>query len=127
MYNEPECYVCHNFGHKASNCHLKDYKTDPRLNYSAGSNKVWKKKEDNKCGLVLSVQKKKGPWYIDSGCSKHMSGDKSKFLSISENKSGNDAPRKIKGKGVVNLSNGKGKAQDVLFVEGLKHNLPSVS
>ena len=22
-------------------------------------------------------------WYLDSGCSKHMTGDKSKFLSIS--------------------------------------------
>jgi len=76
LYNEPECYVCHNFGHKASNCHLKDYKTDPRVNYSAESAKVWKKKENNKCVLVLSVQRKKDPWYIDSGCSKHISGDK---------------------------------------------------
>ena len=56
-----------------------------------------------------------------------MTGDKSKFLSLSESKSGNDAPRKIKGKGMVGLSNGKGKAQDVLFVDGLKHNLLSVS
>ena len=57
---------------------------------------------------------------------------KSKFLSLSENKSrnvtfGNDAPRKIKGKGMVKLSNGKRKSQDVLFVDGLKHNLLSVS
>ena len=61
-----------------------------------------------------------------------MTGDKSKFLFLSESKSryvtfGNDAPRKIKGKGMVGLSNGKGKAQDVLFVDGLKHNLLSVS
>jgi len=34
LYNEPECYVCHNFGHKASNCHMKNYKTKPRMNYS---------------------------------------------------------------------------------------------
>ena len=52
-------------------------------------------------------------------------------MSLSENKSGNvtfgnDAPGKIKGKGMVKLSNGKGKAQDVLFVYGLKHNLLSV-
>jgi hypothetical protein len=40
---------------------------------------------------------------------------------------GNDAPGKIKGKGMVSLSNGKGKAQDVLLVDGLKHNLLSVS
>jgi hypothetical protein len=80
---------------------------------------------------VLSAQKKKNPWYIDSGCSKHMTGDKSKFLTLSEKKLGNvtfgnDAPGKIKGKGMVSLSNGKGKSQDVLFVDGLKHNLLSV-
>jgi hypothetical protein len=61
-----------------------------------------------------------------------MTRDKSKFLTLSENKSGNvtfgnDAPRKIKGKGMVSLSNGNGKDQDVLFVEGLKHNLLSVN
>ena len=33
----------------------------------------------------------------------------------------------IKGKGTVNLNNGRGEAQDVLFVDGLKSNLLSVS
>ena len=33
LYNEPKCYVCHNFGHKASNYHMKNYKTKPRMNY----------------------------------------------------------------------------------------------
>jgi hypothetical protein len=61
-----------------------------------------------------------------------MTGDKSKFLTLSENKSGNaifgnDALGKIKGKGMVSMSKGKGKDQDVLFVDGLKHNLLSVS
>jgi hypothetical protein len=127
---EPECYNCHNYGHKAADCHLKNYKSD--LIPTTENVKVWKKKVDDKCGLVLSSQRKKNPWYIDSGCSKHMTGDKSKFLTLSDSKSGNvtfgnDAPGKIKGKGIVSLSNGKRKAQDVLFVEGLKHNLLSVS
>ena len=61
-----------------------------------------------------------------------MKGDKGKFLSLSENKSGNvtfgnDAPGKIKGKGRVSLSNGKGKSQEVLLVDGLKHNFLNVS
>jgi hypothetical protein len=61
-----------------------------------------------------------------------MTGDKGKFLSLSENKSrnvtfGNDAPGKIKGKGMVSLSNGKIKSQDVLLVDGLKHNFLNVS
>jgi len=65
--------------------------------------KVWKKKESHKCGIVLSAQRQKDPWYIDSGCSKHMNGDKNKFLSLKESKSGNvtfgnAAPGKIRGK-----------------------------
>ena len=85
-----------------------------------------------KCGLVLSTQKQKDPWYIDSGCSKHMTRNKDKFMSISKSKTGNvtfgnDELGKIKGKGMVSLSNGQGKAQDVLLVDGLKHNLLSVS
>jgi hypothetical protein len=62
----------------------------------------------------------------------NMTGDKIKFLSLSENKLGNvtfgnDAPGKIKGKRMVSLINCKGKYQDVLFVDGLKHNMLSVS
>jgi hypothetical protein len=122
--------VYHNYGHNATDCFLRNYKLD--LKSTAENFKVWKKKEDDKCGLVLSAQRQKNPWYIDSGCSKHMTGDKSKFLTLSENKSGNvtfgnDAPGKIKGKGMVSLCNGKGKDQYVLFVDGLKHNLHSVS
>jgi hypothetical protein len=130
LFNEPECYICHNYGHKATDYRLKNYKPDS--NHKAENVKVWKKNEDNKCGLVLSAQKKKNTWYIDSGCSSHMTNDKSKFLLLKENKSGgvtfgNDAPRKIRGKGLVSLSNGRSKAQDVLFVDGLNHNLLSVS
>jgi hypothetical protein len=130
LFSEPECYNCHNYGHKATDCHLRKYNSD--LIPTTENVKVWKKKVDDKCGLVLSAQKKKNPWYIDSGCSKHMTGDRSKFLTLSDSKSGNvtfgnDAPGKIKGKGIVSLCNGKIKAQEVLFVEYLKHNLLSVS
>jgi hypothetical protein len=53
-------------------------------------------------------------------------------LSLSKGKTGNvtfgnDEPGKIKGKGMVSLSKGKGKSQDVLLVDGLKHNFLSVS
>jgi hypothetical protein len=130
LFSEPECYNCHNYGHKSANYHLKNYKSD--LIPTTENVKVWKKKVDDKCGIVLSAQGKKNPWYIDSGCSKHMTGDKSKFLTLSDSKSGNvtfgnDAPGKIKDKRIVSLSNGKRKGQDVLFVEGLKHNLLSDS
>jgi hypothetical protein len=130
LYSEPECYICQNYGHKATNSHLKKYTSDRKL--TDENVKVWKKKVDNKCGLALSAQNKRNPWYIDSGCSRHMTGDRSQFLTLSDSKLGNvtfgnDAPGKVKGKGIVSLSNGKRKAQDVLLVENLKHNLLSVS
>jgi hypothetical protein len=130
LFSKPECYNYHNYGHKAADCHLRKYNSD--LIPTIENVKVWKKKVDDKCGIVLSAQKKKNPQYIDSGCSKHMTGDRSKFLTLNDSKSGNvtfgnDAPGKIKGKGIVNLCNEKRKAQDVLLVEYLKHNLLSVS
>jgi hypothetical protein len=50
-----------------------------------------------------------------------MIGDKSKFLLLIKNESGSvtfriDAPGKIKGKGLVSLSNGKSKSQFVIFL-----------
>jgi hypothetical protein len=130
LFNEIKCYICHNYGHKAVDYCLKNYKPDS--NHRTENVKVSKKNEDNKCVLVLSSQRQKYLWYIESGCSSHMTGDKSNFLSLKENKSGsvtfgNDAPRKIRGKGLVSLINGRSKSQDVLFVDGLKHNLLSVS
>jgi hypothetical protein len=132
LNNDLECYNCHNFSHKDANCHLNNYKADPSIKPLARNASTLEKKDSEKCGLVLSDQRQKNPWYIDSECSKHMTGEKSNFMSLSESKSGNvtfenDATGKIKGKGMVSLSNGKGKAQYVLFVDGLKHNLLSVS
>ena len=61
-----------------------------------------------------------------------MTGDKNKLLAYSalekENNVtfGNDTPAVIKGKGSVFLKE-KVKANDVMYVDGLKHNLLSVS
>ena len=82
---------------------MKHYKPEPRISRSTKDLKVWKKKEDLKCGIVLFVQQQNDPWYIDSGCSKHMTSDKNKFLSLKEGSIGNvtfgnDTPGKIRGK-----------------------------
>ena len=59
-----------------------------------------------------------------------MTGDKRKFVSLNK-KEGNvsfgSGSTKIVGKGIVTLINGKGKAQNAFLVNGLKHNLLSVS
>jgi hypothetical protein len=84
LNNELECYNCHNFGHKVAHFHLKNYKADPRIKPLGRNVSTWKKKDSEKCGLVLSSQKQKDPWYLDSGCSKHMTRDKDKSLCISK-------------------------------------------
>jgi hypothetical protein len=128
---ELECYHCHNFSHKAANCHLKNYKADPRIKPLARNASTWKKKDSEKCGLLLSTQKQKEPWYIDSGYSKHMTRDKDTFMSISKSKTrnvtfGNDEPGKIKGKGMVSLSNDKGKVQDCVTEDVKWCSLPKI-
>ena len=65
LINESECHTCHNFGHKDVDCRLKN--NEPDLNPSAKNVKVWKKRESDKCGLVLSYQRQNNPWYIDNG------------------------------------------------------------
>jgi len=42
LFNEPECYICHNYGHKAIDCRLNNYKPDS--NHRDENIKVWKKK-----------------------------------------------------------------------------------
>ena len=70
-------------------------------------------------------------WYLDSGCSRHMTGDPSQFsklTSIDEGyvTFGDNNKGKIIGKGTIgNKSNFF--IEDVLLVDGLKHNLLSIS
>ena len=75
---------------------------------------------------------KRSQWYVDIGCSKHMTRDQNKFLSLKKEKKGNvtfgdDVCAKILGKGTMSLGNDKIKAKNVLLVENLKPNLLSVS
>ena len=60
-----------------------------------------------------------------------MTGDQDKFISL-KRKGGNvsfgdDSSTKILGEGVVEIGRKNVKAKNVLLVEDLKHNLPSVS
>ena len=78
--------------------------------------------------MQVSLRKK---WYIDSGCSKHMTGDASKFTHISPKKSGHvtygdNNKGRILGVGKIG-TNSSNSIENVLLVEGLKHNLLSVS
>ena len=69
--------------------------------------------------------------YLDSGCSHHITGDKAMFSSISPKDGGyatfgDNAKGKIVGEGKVGKSPNPTN-ENVLLVDGLKHNLLSIS
>jgi len=70
-------------------------------------------------------------WYLDSGCSRHMTGDKKKFKNFKRKEQGfvtygDNNKGKILGMGDVSGGNTL-EIKDVLYVEGLKYNLLSIS
>ena len=70
-------------------------------------------------------------WYLDSGCSRHMTGDRSLFKVFESKKGGNvtfgDGNKsQIKGKGIISLPRLPDIA-NVLYIEGLRVNLLSIS
>eukprot|EP00253_Pinus_taeda_P010531 PITA_10531 len=133
LENEIECSICNNFSHEDSECRSKFWQSSQKEQPSLGP-KTWRKKEPQpeRCGIALYAEGQENQWYIDSGCSKHMTGDKEKLQSYSALEKemkvsfGNDTPALIKGKGSVLLKE-KVKAGNVMYVDGLKHNLLSVS
>ena len=70
------CSLCNNNGHNEQNYPLKRGKAR-----SENPN-------TDKCGLALFAQNNENHWFVDSGCSRHITGDKRKFVSLNK-KEGN--------------------------------------
>ena len=73
----------------------------------------------------------KSKWYLDSGCSTHMTGDKQQFNKLDAKDGGHvtfedNAKGKIIGIGEINNLKSL-SIHHVLFVDCLKHNLLSIS
>jgi hypothetical protein len=71
---------------------------------------TWIRKQDQysseECTVALQAKHKKHNLYIDNGCSKHMTGDRDKFLTLQKKRNGlvsfeNDNSTKIIGEGTV--------------------------
>ena len=70
-------------------------------------------------------------WYLNSGCSCHMTGDKSLFKSLKEKVGdyvtfGDGSHAQVLGKGIVEIL-GLPLLKDVLYIKGLKANLLSIT
>ena len=81
--------------------------------------------------MQVIKQEKKDLWYLDSGCSRHVTGDKTKFAKLELKEEGfvtygDNNKGRILGNGVI--GNGSSfNIKNVMLVEGLKPNLISIS
>jgi hypothetical protein len=103
------------------------------VNNQKASKQVWIKKEDNLCLVSHTALKILDTclWYLDSGCSKHMTGDKTLLKEVQMGKGGwitygDGSQSKVVGKGIIDIP-GLETSQEALYVEGLKANLLSIS
>ena len=82
----------------------------------------------------VAQEKQNDIWYLDLGCSNHMSGNIEMFSNLNESVKfevtlGTDSKISIMGKGRVNILTKKGEKKyisDVYFFPSLKHNLISI-
>ena len=79
--------------------------------------------------ICLSVKEKQRSWYLDSGCSRHMTEEKSMFLTLTmkeggDVKFGGNQTGKIIGTGTI--GNSSISINNVWLVDGLRHNLLSI-
>jgi hypothetical protein len=81
---------------------------------------TWIRKHDQysneECTLSLQSKKKKHGWYVDSGCSKHVTCDRDRFLTLRKERDGsvsfeNDDSTKIIGKGIIRIGNNNTKEE----------------
>ena len=91
------------------------------------------KKNELKCLVVHTTLKASEPhsWYLDSGYSRHMTGNKPFFTSFIEFDGGNvifgdGNTARVKGKGTICVPNIP-NLEEVLQIEGLKANLIHIS
>jgi hypothetical protein len=85
-----ECYKCNNFGHMAKDCRMTVPSKEPQQNNNSHRQEpqktTWIRNQDQynneECIVALQAKQKKHGWYVDNGFSKHMTGDKYKFLTL---------------------------------------------
>ncbi|KAI3708032.1 hypothetical protein L2E82_37034 [Cichorium intybus] len=128
--SQVQCHYCQKFGHVKKFCRkrIADEKGTTFMHKEEGN-------DDDTMFMILSTQDAQfnDMWYIDSGCSNHMCGNKDLFTQIDDSlkrevRTGDDKKLDVYGIGeiIINTKQGNKRIQSVYYVPELKHNLLSV-
>jgi hypothetical protein len=96
LSTEVECYKCNNFGNMDKDFRMVVPPREPQHNNNGHRHephkRTWIRKKNQysneECTLALQDKQKNHGWYVDSGCSKHMTGDKDKILTLIKERDG---------------------------------------
>ncbi|XP_024155806.1 uncharacterized protein LOC112163777 [Rosa chinensis] len=111
---------------------LRSYETNDTCLFTCASKQRSHIEATCLVALTALADKRRDFWYVDSGCSRHMTGDKSWFTSFEDENTigsvtfGDGRKANILAQGTVNTP-GIPNLKNVLSVEGLTANLISVS
>lgn len=127
---EKVCFHCRKPGHYRRDCRLLQQQ-QKKSGEASGSKQDGTKakqiaeKENPMCFGIGGVRRK-GRWYVDSGCSSHMTNDRSFFEKLNDNvkievvlANGSTTKSAGIGEGYVKCLGADGKAQQILFTEVL--------
>jgi len=125
-----ECFHCHKLGHYQYECP----EAGKRVYYASSETTAEVEEEVLLVAYEGTQTVQKEDWFLDSGCSNHMTGNKMWFVDLEEdgvNKTvrlGNDSTLAVIGKGSVRIEiNGTSYViSDVYYVPELKTNLLSL-
>ncbi|XP_070682342.1 uncharacterized protein [Malus domestica] len=125
---KPKCTGCGKPGHAVKDCNENN--GVQKVNYARQMGET--RSLFYVCNAMTDV-KVNNSWYIDSGCSNHMTGDERLLVNIQRNltskvKMGAGEIVQVAGKGtlVIDTKLGRKHIQEVMFVPGLEENLLSV-
>ncbi|CAH1447100.1 unnamed protein product [Lactuca virosa] len=100
----PQCRYCNKLGHREVDCWTKKREEQNHANF------LEKIEEESKLFMAHSstVDTSNGVWFVDSGCSNHMTGTKSLFKDLDETQKGvvhfgDDNALQIQGQGTVSI------------------------
>ncbi|KAJ0456159.1 putative RNA-directed DNA polymerase [Helianthus annuus] len=132
-WNAVRCYNYQRMGHTAKFCQRREEseKSDNVLIHKDEETTD----QDDTMFMIFNMEEtvEDDCWYLDSGCSNHMTGNKNLFVKLDESvkkevRTGDDKRLEVLGCGEVSLKIKEQvrKIPSVFYVKGLKHNLLSI-